>query len=97
MAKRDLEILPPPTTFLVLEEVAIRWRRQPLTTERLLKKFGVPVYRLTAKAHLYKVTDIEAIEEAAKLKPPIAPKTVWKPGQINKTTANTKAGKEVAP
>ena len=66
-----------------------RWRRQEISTDRLLKKFRVPVYRLASKVHLYKLADIERIEEAAKHKPPLVGSTVWKPGLINKTTANT--------
>src|SRR5690349_9063149 len=93
MAKRNLSTLPPPSLFLTLTEIAGRWRRQEISTERLLRKFGVPVYRLASKVHLYKVADIEAIEEAAKLKPPLVSSTSWQPGQMNRTAANTKSVK----
>jgi len=74
------------------------WRRQQITTDRLLKKHGVPVYRIAAKVHLYRLADIERIEEAAMHRPPLVGITSWKPGTINKTAANTKGGgKEAAP
>ena len=72
-------LLPPATTFLTLEEVAARWRRQPLTVDRLLRyTFKVPVYRLTARGHLYALSDIEAIEERAKNTPPLAVRSTWR-------------------
>jgi hypothetical protein len=77
--KRPAQTLPAPTTFLTLEEVAARWRRQPLTVDRMLRyKFKVPTYRLTAKAHLYALSDIEAIEEKAKHTPPLIVRTSWR-------------------
>jgi hypothetical protein len=88
--------MPPPTVFLSLEEVAARWRRQPISTERLLKRLGVPTYRLASKAHLYKLSDIEAAEASAKVRPPVAPKTAWPAGTINSTRRNTAKSKEVA-
>jgi hypothetical protein len=67
------------TTFLTLEEVAARWRRQPLTVYRLLRyTFKVPTFRLTAKGHLYALRDIEAVEEKAKHNPPLAVRTSWR-------------------
>jgi hypothetical protein len=96
MAKRDLSHVPPPSKFLSLTEVAGRWRRQELTTDRLLKKFGVPVYRLGSKVHLYALADIEKIEEQARQRPPLVYNTTWKPGTINRTAANTKGQKEAA-
>jgi hypothetical protein len=89
MAVRDSSKLPPATIFLTLEEISARWRRQQITTDRLLKKFGVPVYRIATKCHLYRLTDIEAIEVAAMHRPPMVQPTAWKPGTINKTAANT--------
>jgi hypothetical protein len=67
MSKKDLAALPPPIAFLLLWEVAARWRRSPITTQRLLRKFGVPVHRLTSRDHLYALSDIEAIEKASRL------------------------------
>ena len=75
--KRKSPLLPP-TVFLLLVEVAARWRRTELSTERMLRKFGVPVYRLTAKAHLYALEDIERIEEQAKVRPPLVVRTSWR-------------------
>ena len=89
MAVRDASKLAPATIFLTLEEISARWRRQQITTDRLLKKYGVPVCRIAAKVHLYRLTDIERIEEAAMHRPPMVQSTTWKPGQINRTTANT--------
>ena len=77
--------LPPPTEFITLAETAQRWRRREITTERLLKRFGVETFRLTAKLHLYRLSDIIAIEEAAKTRPPQILRTTW-----------TKSPKEVA-
>ena len=75
--------MPPPTVFLTLEEVAARWRRQPLTVDRLLRHtFKIPVYRLTAKAHLYALRDIESIEEQAKTRKALVYRSTW-----NKATA----------
>jgi hypothetical protein len=71
MPKRDSAALPPPTEFLTLEEVAARWRRSPVTTRRLLQKFGVHTHRLTSRDHLYAVSELEAIEKASRL---VAPK-----------------------
>jgi hypothetical protein len=96
MAKRDLSQLPPASKFLTLTEIAGRWRRQEITVDRMLRKFGVAVYRLGSKVHLYALADIERIEEAAMHRPPLANHTVWKPGQINRTTANSSKGKEAA-
>jgi hypothetical protein len=89
MAVRDSSKLPPATVFLTLEEVAARWRRQTITTGRLLRKYKVAVFRIASKCHLYRLTDIEAIEEAAKHRPPLVYSTTWKKGHVNKTTANT--------
>jgi hypothetical protein len=75
--KRTVPNLPPPTAFFTLPEVAGRWRRQEVTTERLLRKFGVPKVRLTSKVHLYARADIERIEEQAKCKPPLRSRTTW--------------------
>jgi hypothetical protein len=63
MSKRNLATLPPPTKYITREEIAARWRRSSITTQRLLRKFGVTVYRLTARDHLYAVAEIEAIEK----------------------------------
>jgi hypothetical protein len=41
-------------------------------------KFKVPTYRLTAKAHLYALSDIEAFEERAKHNPPLTVRTCWR-------------------
>jgi hypothetical protein len=88
--QRDVSSLPPPTKFLTLEEVAIRWRRQPLTVDRLLREtFKVPTYRLTAKAHLYALADIERIEEEAKHRAPLLVRSTWR--------QSPKAGKEAKP
>jgi hypothetical protein len=79
LMKRTGATLPPPTKFLTLEEVAARWRRQPLTVDRLLREhFKIPTYRLTAKAHLYALADIEAIEEAAKHRAPLLVRSTWR-------------------
>jgi hypothetical protein len=59
-----------PPEFLLLEQVATRWHREVITTHRLLRRFGVAVYRLTSRDHLYSLADIEAIERAARDKPP---------------------------
>jgi hypothetical protein len=67
MAKRIVATLPPPTTFLTLEETAARWRRSPITTRRLLRQFGVTVHRLTSRDHLYAIAEIEAIEKQSRL------------------------------
>ena len=93
MAKRDLSNLPPASKFLTLTEIAGRWRRQEITVDRMLRKFGVAVYRLGSKAHLYAVADIERIEESAKHRPPLVSPTSWQPGQMNRTTANTRSVK----
>jgi hypothetical protein len=71
MSKRDIFVLPPPTKFLTLEEIATRWRRTPITTRRLLRKFDVTVHRLTSRDHLYAIADIESIEQASQV---VAPK-----------------------
>jgi hypothetical protein len=56
MSKRDLSALGPATTFLTIEEVSARWRRAPLTIQRILKQYQVPVYRITTLP-LYAVAD----------------------------------------
>jgi hypothetical protein len=71
MSKRNIAALPPPTAFLTLEEVAARWRRSPITTRRLLRKFGVATHRLTGRDHLYALVELEAIERASQT---VAPK-----------------------
>ena len=60
----------PPVEFFTLGEVARRWRRIEITTQRLLRRFGVPVYRITSRDHLYRRTDIEEIERKSLSKPP---------------------------
>jgi hypothetical protein len=58
----------PTDVFLTIDELAARWKRAPLTVGRLARQFGIPVYRLTTKGHLYALRDIEAVEEKAKNK-----------------------------
>ena len=68
----------PPTAFLMLEELATRWRRHPATTERLARQFNIPVYRLSRSVNLYALSDIERIEEQAKNKAPLATRSTWR-------------------
>ena len=74
--------LPPPDkTFLRLEGVGTRWCRNIRVARRLLKQFGVPVYRLTGTSHLYKVSDLEAIENASRYKAPKPGNPAWRKEQ----------------
>jgi hypothetical protein len=74
-----LELEPSPTNvFLTREELAIRWKRAPLTLDRLVRKFNLPVYRLTTKGHLFALRDIEAVEAASRVKPPKVPRSAYK-------------------
>jgi hypothetical protein len=66
MPRRDIASLPPPTKFLTLVEVAARWRRAPLTTRRLLRKFGISALRLSKGPNLYAISELETIERASK-------------------------------
>jgi hypothetical protein len=78
LMKRNLN-LPPATEFWTLEEIAQRWRRQPLTVDRLLRyTFKIPVYRITAKQHLYSIADVKAIEQQAKTRAPLLVRTTWR-------------------
>lgn len=72
-----------PVVFLLLIDVAARWRRSVPRTRRLLEQAGVPVYRLSGANNLYRVTDIEALENASQLKAP-------KPGNQSWITDNLK-------
>jgi hypothetical protein len=54
--------------------------KHPATTERLARKFDIPVYRLTGAGNLYALRDIEAVEEAAKNRAPAVPDHVFRPG-----------------
>jgi len=74
--------MPKPKTetnvFLSLKELAVRWRRSPITVERLAHKLGIPLYRLTTKQHLYALSDIEAVEAGAKGKKPVHVHSIFK-------------------
>jgi hypothetical protein len=72
----------PTNVFLSLEELAARWKRQPITIERLVRKFKLPVYRLTTKGHLFALRDIEAIEAASKVKPPKVPRSAYRKQEV---------------
>jgi hypothetical protein len=78
MPKRDIASLPPPTVFLTLEELAARWRRATITTEKLAHKLGIPAHRLTSMVHLYAISDIEKVEAAARVKPTRVTKSAYK-------------------
>jgi hypothetical protein len=69
--------LPPPVVFLLLIEIATRWRRSVPRTKRLLTQFNVPVYRLSGSNDLYKLADIEAIENASLRKAPKPGNQAW--------------------
>jgi hypothetical protein len=71
------EELPLPVVFLLLIEVAARWRRSVPRTRRLLTRAGVPVYRLSGSNDLYKLSDIEGIENASRLKAPKPGNQAW--------------------
>ena len=71
------EELPLPVVFLLLIEVAARWRRSVPRTKRLLTQFNVPVYRLSGSNDLYRVSDIESIENASRLKAPKPGNQTW--------------------
>jgi hypothetical protein len=92
MSKRDTATLPPPTTHILLQELAQRWRRSPITTRRLARKFGLNVYRLTSRDHLYSLAEIEEVERASQIVLPKPPGKNWDKLLIAKAA---KARKEV--
>ena len=67
---KEIKTKPRKGKFLKRDELAERWKRSPLTTGRLARKLGLSVYRLTTKDHLYSLEEVEAVEAAAKVKPP---------------------------
>jgi hypothetical protein len=72
----------PTNVFLSLEELATRWKRQPITVERLIRKFQMPIYRLTTKGHLFALSDIEAVEAASRVKPPKVPRSAYRKQEV---------------